>query len=39
VIDIPVAVLDSLTARVERDFGFRLEPQHAALLGICADCR
>jgi Fur family transcriptional regulator, ferric uptake regulator len=39
VIDIPVAVLDPLTACVERDLGFRLEPQHAALLGICADCR
>ena len=39
VIDIPVAVLDPLAARVERDLGFRLEPQHTALLGICADCR
>jgi Fur family ferric uptake transcriptional regulator len=39
VIDIPVEVLDPLAARVERDLGFRLEPQHTALLGICADCR
>jgi Fur family ferric uptake transcriptional regulator len=39
VIDIPVTVLDPLAARVERDLGFRLEPQHTALLGICADCR
>ena len=39
VIDIPVAVLDPLVTRVERDLGFRLEPQHTALLGICADCR
>ena len=39
VIDIPVAALDPLAALVERDLGFRLEPQHAALLGICADCR
>jgi Fur family ferric uptake transcriptional regulator len=39
VIDIPVGVLDLLAVRVERDLGFRLEPQHAALLGICADCR
>ena len=39
VIDIPVAVLDPLAARVDRDIGFRLEPQHTALLGICADCR
>jgi Fur family ferric uptake transcriptional regulator len=39
VFDIPVEVLDPLAARVERELGFRLEPQHAALLGICADCR
>jgi Fur family transcriptional regulator, ferric uptake regulator len=39
VIDIPVDVLDPLAIRVERDLGFRLEPQHTALLGICADCR
>jgi Fur family transcriptional regulator, ferric uptake regulator len=39
VIDIPVAVLDPLAARIERELGFRLEPQHTALLGICADCR
>ena len=39
VFDIPVEVLDPLAARVEHDLGFRLEPQHTALLGICADCR
>jgi Fur family ferric uptake transcriptional regulator len=39
VIDIPVDVLDPLAARVQADLGFRLEPQHTALLGICADCR
>ena len=39
VIDIPVDVLGPLAIRVERDLGFRLEPQHTALLGICADCR
>jgi Fur family transcriptional regulator, ferric uptake regulator len=39
VFDIPVAVLDPLADRVARDLGFRLEPQHTALLGICADCR
>ena len=39
VIDIPVDVLEPLATRVERDLGFRLEPQHTALLGICADCR
>jgi Fur family transcriptional regulator, ferric uptake regulator len=38
VFDIPVDALEPLAARVERDLGFRLEPQHAALLGICADC-
>ena len=39
VIDIPVAVLDPLVAQIQHDLGFRLEPQHTALLGICADCR
>jgi Fur family transcriptional regulator, ferric uptake regulator len=39
VIDIPVDVLNPLAARVQADLGFRLEPQHTALLGICADCR
>ena len=39
VIDIPVTLLDSLANSVERDLGFRLEPRHTALLGICADCR
>ncbi|MBA2417399.1 MAG: hypothetical protein H0V59_00410 [Nocardioidaceae bacterium] len=28
-----------LVGRFERDFDFRLEPLHAALLGTCADCR
>ncbi len=39
VIDIPIAVLHPLAAQVDHDLGFRLEPQHTALLGICADCR
>jgi Fur family transcriptional regulator, ferric uptake regulator len=39
VFDMPVEVLHPLAARVERELGFRLEPQHSALLGICADCR
>jgi Fur family transcriptional regulator, ferric uptake regulator len=39
VIDIPVTLLEPLADTVERDLGFRLEPQHTALLGICADCR
>jgi Fur family ferric uptake transcriptional regulator len=39
VIDIPVDALDSLISRVDRDVGFQIEPHHAALLGLCADCR
>jgi Fur family transcriptional regulator, ferric uptake regulator len=39
VIDIPVTLLEPLADSVERDLGFRLEPRHTALLGVCADCR
>jgi Fur family ferric uptake transcriptional regulator len=39
VIDIPVDALDSLISRVDREVGFQIEPHHAALLGLCADCR
>jgi Fur family transcriptional regulator, ferric uptake regulator len=39
VIDLPVDVLDSLISRVDREVGFHVEPHHAALLGLCADCR
>ena len=39
VIDIPVSLLDPLADAVERDLGFRLEPRHTALLGVCAACR
>ena len=39
VIDIPVDVLDSLISRVDREVGFQVEPHHAALLGLCANCR
>lgn len=39
VIDIPAQVLDPLAETVEVRLGFRLDPQHAALLGTCADCR
>jgi Fur family transcriptional regulator, ferric uptake regulator len=39
VIDIPVDVLDTLISRVDREVGFQIEPHHAALLGLCADCR
>jgi Fur family transcriptional regulator, ferric uptake regulator len=38
-IDIPVGVLASLISRVDREVGFQVEPHHAALLGLCADCR
>jgi Fe2+ or Zn2+ uptake regulation protein len=39
VIDISADALDSLIARADRDVGFLVEPHHAALLGLCADCR
>jgi Fur family transcriptional regulator, ferric uptake regulator len=39
VIDIPAEALDSLIATAERETGFLVEPHHAALLGLCADCR
>jgi Fur family ferric uptake transcriptional regulator len=39
VIDIPANALDSLIARADREAGFLVEPHHAALLGLCADCR
>jgi Fur family transcriptional regulator, ferric uptake regulator len=38
VIDIPADVLDSLISYVDREVGFHVEPHHAALLGLCADC-
>lgn len=39
VIDIPAEALDSLIATAEREAGFLVEAHHAALLGLCADCR
>jgi Fur family transcriptional regulator, ferric uptake regulator len=39
VIDVPADVLDSLINRVDREVGFLVEPHHAALLGLCSDCR
>lgn len=39
VIDLPADVLDSLISRVDHEVGFLVEPHHAALLGLCADCR
>jgi Fe2+ or Zn2+ uptake regulation protein len=37
--DLPADALAPLARRLEADLGFRLEAQHAALLGICADCQ
>ena len=39
VIDIPIDRLRPLAEAVDQDLGFRLEPRHTALLGVCADCR
>lgn len=39
VFDVPVAALQPLVVQVRRDLGFRLEPDHAALLGTCAACQ
>jgi len=39
VIDIPAAALDPLRSQVADDLGFHLEPQHTALVGVCASCR
>ena len=39
VIDLPADALADLSARVRTELGFELEPEHAALIGICADCR
>lgn len=37
--DIPVGWLTSLRRQVSSEMGFELEPDHAALLGLCASCR
>jgi Fur family transcriptional regulator, ferric uptake regulator len=39
VIDVPVDALTELAVRLEGEVGFELQPEHAALLGLCADCR
>jgi len=39
VIDFPIDVLDSLISRIDHEVGFLAEPHHAALLGLCAECR
>ena len=39
VIDIGIEMVRPLATELDRSLGFRLEPQHTALLGRCADCR
>ena len=39
VIDLPADALADLAANVRKELGFELEPEHAALIGICAECR
>jgi Fur family ferric uptake transcriptional regulator len=39
VIDVPVDALTELAVRLDSELGFQLRPEHAALLGVCADCR
>jgi Fur family transcriptional regulator, ferric uptake regulator len=38
-LDVPVTALRGLARQLDRDLGFELEPEHAALMGVCADCR
>ena len=38
-LDIPVEALRGLARQLDRDLGFELEPEHAALMGVCVDCR
>lgn len=39
VLDAPAETMADLEARLEKDYGFRLDPGHTALLGICGSCR
>lgn len=39
VFDVSIESLRPFVDQLDRDLGFTLEPQHAALLGTCADCR
>ena len=39
VIDVPWKTLRPLVRTLAADLGFRLEPEHAALLGVCATCQ
>jgi Fe2+ or Zn2+ uptake regulation protein len=38
VVEVPDAVFDDVTARLDADFGFRLEPGHFAVPGRCRAC-
>lgn len=38
VVDLPAEVLDDVRRQVDRATGFRLEPFHVALSGLCLDC-
>lgn len=39
IIDVPAKVLGSLDHRLDHTHGFRLNAEHTALHGICAECR
>jgi len=39
VIDLPAEALSPLTRTVRDSYDFTLEPQHAALIGVCTNCR
>ena len=38
VIDLPDDVLDDVRRRLDASAGFRLDPHHVALSGLCRDC-
>jgi Fe2+ or Zn2+ uptake regulation protein len=38
VVEVPDAVFDDVTARLDAEFGFRLEPGHFAVPGRCRSC-
>jgi Fur family ferric uptake transcriptional regulator len=38
VVEVPLAALDDLAARLRAEHGFELSPQHFALSGRCRDC-
>lgn len=38
VVDLPPDVLTEATTRVRRSTGFRLDPSHVALSGVCREC-